>query len=166
MHAVSYAVSEEQDVVPDLQNGQPRERWSEKIAFIKPYTLGLDHKTTETKQLSALVISIIEQEYHTDLTLEACASRLFYNVSYLSRVFRRETSMSFRDFLMDYRFRMAKRWLVETDWTIKELSERLAFKNPQNFIRSFRKQEGMTPGQYRQMFEQRKKAKSLVSAIG
>ncbi|MNL86613.1 Helix-turn-helix domain protein [compost metagenome] len=46
---------------------------------------------------------------------------------------------------------MAKKWLIETDMTVKEISERLQYQNSQNFIRSFRKQEEMTPGQYREL---------------
>jgi AraC-like DNA-binding protein len=32
---------------------------------------------------------------------------------------------------------------------IKDIAAKLRYNNSQNFIRSFRKQEGMTPGQYR-----------------
>ena len=44
---------------------------------------------------------------------------------------------------------MAKKWLPETDMPIKDISSKLRYNNSQNFIRSFRKQEGITPGQYR-----------------
>jgi len=45
---------------------------------------------------------------------------------------------------------MAKKWLEETDMPIKDIAAKLRYNNSQNFIRSFRKQEGMTPGQYRE----------------
>lgn len=35
---------------------------------------------------------------------------------------------------------------------IKEITRQLQYNNLQNFIRSFRKQEDMTPGQYRSKF--------------
>ncbi|MNN98625.1 DNA-binding transcriptional regulator ChbR [compost metagenome] len=44
---------------------------------------------------------------------------------------------------------MAKRWLKETELTITDIAEKLKYNNPANFIRYFRKMEGMTPGQYR-----------------
>lgn len=52
---------------------------------------------------------------------------------------------------MGYRLQMGKKWLVETDMTIKEIAERLQYHNSQNFIRSFRKKEQVTPGAYRKM---------------
>jgi AraC-like DNA-binding protein len=33
---------------------------------------------------------------------------------------------------------------------VKEIAAKLRYNNSQNFIRSFRKIEGMTPGQYRE----------------
>lgn len=52
---------------------------------------------------------------------------------------------------MNYRLEMAKRWLTETEMTIREIAERLQYHNPQNFIRSFRKKEQVTPGAYRKL---------------
>ncbi|MNN74722.1 DNA-binding transcriptional regulator AraC [compost metagenome] len=46
---------------------------------------------------------------------------------------------------------MAKKWLTETDMTITEMAEKLKYTNPTNFIRYFRKIEGITPGQYREL---------------
>lgn len=45
---------------------------------------------------------------------------------------------------------MAKSWLAETDMAVKDIAEKLKYKNSQNFIRSFKKLEGITPGNYRQ----------------
>ncbi|WP_411809904.1 AraC family transcriptional regulator, partial [Bacillus licheniformis] len=35
--------------------------------------------------------------------------------------------------------------------SVKEISETLKYKNPQNFIRSFKKLEGLTPGKSREL---------------
>ncbi|MNL85040.1 Transcriptional activator NphR [compost metagenome] len=57
--------------------------------------------------------------------------------------------MNFADYLAQYRLEVAKRWLKETELTITDIAEKLKYNNPANFIRYFRKMEGMTPGQYR-----------------
>ncbi|MFD1904159.1 AraC family transcriptional regulator [Paenibacillus rhizoplanae] len=41
---------------------------------------------------------------------------------------------------------------------VKDIASRLRYNNSQNFIRSFRKQEGMTPGQYRDSFHTKLRA--------
>lgn len=100
--------------------------------------------------ISEKIIDLIQHHYDTDLTLEECASRLHYNANYISSVFRKETQYYFSEYLTMYRFKMAKKWLQETDMPIKDIAAKLRYNNSQNFIRSFRKQEGMTPGQYRE----------------
>lgn len=105
------------------------------------------------QNISEKIIDLIRRYYDTDLTLEQCAAKLHYNANYLSSVFRKETNCSFSEYLSAYRFNMAKKWLAETDMPIKEIAARLRYNNPQNFIRSFRKQEGITPGQYREKYQ-------------
>ncbi|CAG7654260.1 helix-turn-helix domain-containing protein [Paenibacillus allorhizosphaerae] len=41
------------------------------------------------------------------------------------------------DYLSEYRMKMAKKWLVETDMKIAEIVEKLKYNTPANFIRYF-----------------------------
>jgi AraC-like DNA-binding protein len=59
-------------------------------------------------------------------------------------------NISFSEYVSSYRHHMAKNWLAETEMPVKEISEKLKYKNSQNFIRSFKKLEGITPGKYRE----------------
>ncbi|AOV08607.1 helix-turn-helix domain-containing protein [Sporosarcina ureilytica] len=105
---------------------------------------------SQYKNISDEIIHIVQQEYDTDLTLNYIAEKLHYNANYLSSIFRKETNTSFSEYLSLYRLNIAKKWLRETDITVKEIAERLNYNNSQNFIRSFKKVEGTTPGRYRQ----------------
>ncbi|WP_217998941.1 helix-turn-helix domain-containing protein [Paenibacillus pabuli] len=119
--------------------------------IITPIILILkERQYAQYQHISEKMIAMIKQEYDKDLTLEECASRLHYNANYLSSVFRKEIGCAFSEYLTKYRFSMAKKWLDESDLTVKDIAARLCYNNPQNFIRSFRKWEGITPGQYRE----------------
>lgn len=109
-----------------------------------------DRQEAQYHNISEKIIDLVQHHYDTDLTLEECASRLHYNANYLSSVFRKETKYSFSEYLSMYRFKMAKKWLSDSEMAIKDIATKLRYNNPQNFIRSFRKQEGITPGQYRE----------------
>ncbi len=113
-----------------------------------------DRQDAQYHNISEKIIELIHRYYDTDLTLEECASRLHYNANYLSSVFRKETNYFFSEYLSAYRFQIAKKWLAETDIPVKDIAAKLRYNNSQNFIRSFRKQEGITPGQYRQKMMQ------------
>ncbi|MEI7025121.1 helix-turn-helix transcriptional regulator [Paenibacillus sp. y28] len=102
------------------------------------------------QQLTSQMIRMVHEEFDTDLSIEICARRLHYNANYLSSVFKKAAHISFTGYLAGYRHRAAKYWLKVSGMTVKQIAERLRYNNSQNFIRSFRKQEGMTPGQYKQ----------------
>lgn len=110
-----------------------------------------ERQSSQYHTVSQAMIDMIHTRYDTHLSIEDCARELHYNVKYLSVVFRKETGSTFSDYLAAYRFNLAKKWLVESDATIKDIAEKLQYQNSQNFIRSFRKQENMTPGQYREL---------------
>ncbi|MDP5272604.1 AraC family transcriptional regulator [Chengkuizengella axinellae] len=112
-----------------------------------------DRRDSLYQNLSEEMIDMIHTHYDKELTLEECASKLHYNANYLSSVFKKETNSTFSEYLSNYRFRMAKQWLLTSEMTIKEIADRLKYNNSQNFIRSFKKQEGMTPGQYRKKYK-------------
>ncbi|TVY00317.1 AraC family transcriptional regulator [Paenibacillus cremeus] len=109
-----------------------------------------NRKNSQFHNISEKMIDMIHNNYTTPLSIERCASELHYNANYLSSVFRKETNLTFGEYLTNYRLTMAKKWLASTDMTIKDMAEKLQYGNPQNFIRSFRKQESVTPGQYRE----------------
>lgn len=123
-----------------------------KDVIIYPLINKIEERTeSQYKNLSDNIIHIIQQEFDSDITLEAIAARLHYNPNYLSSIFRKEKNISFSDYLSLYRINMAKKWLEETDMSVKKISEKLKYNNSQNFIRSFRKNEGTTPGKYREL---------------
>ncbi|WP_028550319.1 helix-turn-helix transcriptional regulator [Paenibacillus sp. UNC451MF] len=109
----------------------------------------LARNETQQRNITKMLIQYIQDEYDTELTLEGCASRLHYNPNYLGQIFKRETGSTFSDYLSQYRLILSKKLLVETNDQVQEIAEKLRFSNSQNFIRYFRKMEGMTPKQYR-----------------
>ncbi|HPF87603.1 MAG TPA: helix-turn-helix domain-containing protein [Candidatus Limiplasma sp.] len=105
-------------------------------------------------QIADQVLKIIEEEYASDLSIESCAERLNYHPTYIWRVMRNKLGTSFQEYLIKYRMDMARKWLVETDITVNEIAARLRYNNAQNFIRSFKKLTGTTPGHYREINRQ------------
>ncbi|KQN97718.1 helix-turn-helix domain-containing protein [Paenibacillus sp. Leaf72] len=133
-----------------LRNVQEMEHWFWSI-FVLPYIQELGtRRDSQFKHISDAIIDIIVREFDSALTLEECASRINYHPHYVSRVFRQETGINFGEYLSQHRIAIAKKWLKESDLKIVEIAERLQYNNSANFIRSFRKLVGKTPGQYRE----------------
>ncbi|MBT2293354.1 helix-turn-helix domain-containing protein [Paenibacillus albidus] len=135
----------------DTRNPEEIERLLvEQVIF--PMVKSMKEKTNhQFRCLSEKIAAIVRSEYDQDLSLELIGERLHYNPNYLSSIFKKEHGTTFSEYLMGYRLEMAKKWLVESDMTIKDIAERLQYHNSQNFIRSFRKKENVTPGSYRKI---------------
>ena len=110
----------------------------------------MDRRDRQYEAIADFITACVEKEYNRNLTLESCAERLNYHPDYVGRVFRRMRGIGFAEYLSAFRLNLAKRLLADTEMKITEISQHVGYANPQNFIRHFRKQEGMTPGAYRE----------------
>lgn len=118
--------------------------------IIVPMAEMMKSRTNEQfKKVSDQIKGIIQKDYEENISLDSISEELNYNPNYLSSIFKKETGVTLSDYLIELRLNRAKEWLIETDITVKKIAEKLQYGNSQNFIRSFKKREGITPGQYR-----------------
>ncbi|OIJ14678.1 hypothetical protein BKP37_07905 [Anaerobacillus alkalilacustris] len=144
------------DQLFELKSVNEIEEWFKRVIIVPLVTSLEERINSQYKNISDKIIHIIQQEYDSDVSLESIAERLHYNPNYLSSIFRKETNISFSEYLSMYRLNMAKKWLVESDLSIKDIAEKFHYNNSQNFIRSFKKKEGLTPGKYRELHSNKK----------
>ena len=81
------------------------------------------------------------------ITLETLEKEFFLNGTYISRQFKKHTGLTLRDYLLERRITHAK-FLLSTNLSVTEVSVQSGFPDYANFIRSFTKLEGMSPGKY------------------
>lgn len=81
-----------------------------------------------------------------------------------SRVFRRETGVTFQQFLANARFELAGPLLTGTNLSINEVSLRVGFEDPAYFARFFRRQSGVTPSEYRKRAQEQAPAADTSAA--
>lgn len=107
------------------------------------------NEDSHLKQICNAVLDIVSREYSSKLTLEACAKRLNYHPSYIRHALKKEMGINFRDYLLQYQINIAKKWLVDTEYTVTDIARKLQYENTENFIRSFKKAVGCTPKQFK-----------------
>ncbi|MBD8122911.1 GlxA family transcriptional regulator [Pseudomonas lutea] len=89
---------------------------------------------------------------HQTHCLTSLAARVHMSPRNLSRLFTKETGMPPMTFLADARIDAARRFLETTDQSIKEISHRCGFENPDGLRRVFVKRLAISPGEYRSRF--------------
>lgn len=113
----------------------------------------LEAQQRKHSSIVARVIQLVHQHLEQpSLSLNWIASEhLYMNADYLGKLFKKETSEKFSNYVMRLRIEKAVE-LIEssTDVKVFELAEQLGFgENPQYFSQVFKKYTGQTPTEYR-----------------
>ncbi|MFS0726250.1 helix-turn-helix transcriptional regulator [Paenibacillus sp. 1P07SE] len=124
-----------------------------KSAIVMPYLETVrDKQDWEIKRIVSQVVERIQDSYMSDLSLEGCAEQFGTYPKKLSLGFKKITGTTFIDYLTRYRLDTAKQRLSTTDDKIIDIAASVGYQ-PQYFNRIFKKHEGMTPGQYRELHQ-------------
>lgn len=91
----------------------------------------------------------IESNYNKKITLESAAKQVHFSSAHLSRLFSKETGMSFSEYLINIRIKHAQYMLVETDKTITHIALESGYSNGDYFSYQFKQRVGITPTQFR-----------------
>ncbi|MGC9311888.1 MAG: response regulator transcription factor [Sediminispirochaetaceae bacterium] len=91
----------------------------------------------------------IEENYSKDISLEDAAAYCGLSSFYFSRLFKRKKQITFIDYLTKRRIEEARRLLAAEELSIKEISSRIGYSDPNYFTRVFRRVEGVSPSAYR-----------------
>ena len=110
------------------------------------------HIPTKIKQ----VIDFLKAHYEEPITLDSLAERFSYNPTYLSKLIKKYTGYPLNAYLNRIRLAVAKNLLSITNiYTIQQISLLSGFSDEKYFMRIFKKTEGITPSQYRNMFNEK-----------
>lgn len=104
------------------------------------------------KGLSPMVQSAcqyLENHIGEKLSVPALAEKMGYSVTYLTRVFKRQTGMTVNEYLLSQRIRQAKEALRGSREPIQSISQSLGFGSHSYFTAQFKAAVGMTPVEYR-----------------
>ncbi len=91
----------------------------------------------------------------TPESLEELAERFFISKSYLSRIFREVTGFSVNEYRNLARVRKARELLLNSEYSVTEISEVLGFESVTYFERVFKKHTDATPLKYRKEAKER-----------
>ncbi len=105
------------------------------------------------EKMAVTSVKFIKQYTHEhlkeDLSLSRIAELVYFNPSYLSRLFKQVTGMNYSEYLMEVRVGRARELLADTGMLIHEVVEAVGLGSPTYFGRIFKKATGMTPQEYR-----------------
>lgn len=82
--------------------------------------------------------------------MEETAKELGISSYYLSKLFKESENVNYIDYVNNLRIEYAKKQLMETEKSIKEICMESGYGDPNYFSRIFKKWTGVTPTEYRE----------------
>ncbi|NRF95305.1 response regulator transcription factor [Paenibacillus frigoriresistens] len=106
-------------------------------------------KKEKTNDSFQPILDFISAHYREDIKLEFLAQLFNYNSSYLGKLFKSQTGLSFNAYLDDIRMQEAKRLLINGS-KVYEVAEIVGYANVDYFHLKFKKSVGVSPSSYRE----------------
>jgi two-component system response regulator YesN len=91
----------------------------------------------------------IRGHYMEDIGRNEIAAEFFLAPEYLSKMYKKQTGLSLKDYIIEYRIEQSKILLKKGDMQIGDVAEAVGFENFTYFSTIFKKYTGLSPNQYR-----------------
>ena len=83
------------------------------------------------------------------LTVKEVSDHVHLNPEYFTRLFKKETGLNIKNYIIDCKIATAKDMLLKTNLPVSMIALDLGYSNFSHFTQMFRKAEGITPSEYR-----------------
>ena len=93
--------------------------------------------------------AIVERDYASDLALDDIARRVASSRRQLQRAYAEIGGTTFRDHLTRVRMDRAADLLATRMFTVREVANRVGYRQPAQFAKAFRRQRGVSPSDFR-----------------
>lgn len=123
------------------------------ILKIKDVYLTIKNNVNEKKKCSPmalLTIKYIEENYYSnELNINDVSDKLEVTSSYLSKLLKKETGLSFIEYLTNIRIKKAMYIMEDPTIKIYDVAELVGYSNQHYFCRAFKKVVGFSPTKYK-----------------
>ena len=108
-----------------------------------------------TYRLAMKIARYIEENYPSPITGDDIEKNFFISFDYANRILGTLLHQSIIQYRNRLRIDAAKSYLRLSDMSLQEITERIGFEGESYFCRIFKKYEGLTPTQYRNVFTEK-----------
>ncbi|WP_249645776.1 MULTISPECIES: AraC family transcriptional regulator [unclassified Lysinibacillus] len=103
--------------------------------------------------LAEQVVRYIARNYRGMISMEQLAYQMNYTPQYVSRKFKEQMGCSPLDYTIRLRIDLARNLQCDTEATLQEIAAYVGYPDTVYFNRMFKKQTGITPGEYRRQYQ-------------
>jgi two-component system response regulator YesN len=106
-------------------------------------------KSTTVVNFTGMMVKFVDENYKRDITIHTLANEFFITSNYVCLLFKKETGITFNDYLTKVRMEKAKEVLRNPRLKVYEIAEMVGYHDVDYFGKLFKKDTGMTISKYR-----------------
>lgn len=100
-------------------------------------------------EYTRILLTILQTSYSERVNVGQLAERMNLNRSYMTALFKRDTGLSIKQYLVEYRLQRAQVALQSPELSVKDIAILCGFDDPLYLSRAFRKRFGLSPQEWR-----------------
>ena len=112
-------------------------------------SLASSEQTTNINELLQPALEYISTHYDENISIDDLAAISAISSTHLIRIFRKSLGLTPHEYILLYRLKQSKRFLVSTNDSVERIAERCGFNSASHFARAFKKTNHMTPKEFR-----------------
>lgn len=122
-----------------------------KVPLYSTETEGKDEKPEVVKNqiLTEHIREYLETHYMEDICLQDAAEQLHYSDAYFCKFFKQNFEKSFIMYLSELRIEKAKELLADVTINVKDIGQKVGYRDSSYFTKVFKRFTGVTPSEYR-----------------
>ena len=104
-------------------------------------------------KMSKKIIKFLEQNYSdSNLSITTIGEEFNISAAYISKKFKKERGETLVSFITKFRLEKSKELIRNTNHSLNTVAEMVGFSHIRTFNRVFKKQEGITPSEFRETY--------------
>lgn len=148
----TYRYSARNNYLPEIMSYETTEQLRD--WFIGKITAACHDVANKREEKSTDIIKTskryIEENFAKDISLDDVSRVVNISPYYFSKIFKEESGLNFIEYLTNIRIDKAKELLLNSDYSMKEICSMCGYTDPNYFSRSFKKNVGVTPTEYKE----------------
>lgn len=140
------AVEEAIKIIEERENNTSNKRLN-KDEVLDNYTDTFEH--IRIGVVREEIIQYIQKHYKEEISMQDAAEAMNYSNTYFCKLFKQVFHKGFTTYLTEYRIEKAKELLVDITANVKDISDKVGYKDSNYFAKVFKRAEGVTPSEYR-----------------
>ena len=129
-----------------------------KISLFEQRVASMQEPKKQEERVITGITRYLQEHLSEDVSLSVLAEEFHLNAQYISQLFKNEIGVGFLAYLTGIRMEKAKQLLLSTSLSVAEIAREAGYGDYRVFTKVFKKNEGVTPSQYRRDFLDREES--------